>query len=59
VRFQAELIDANGAVLKTWGDTAVSRKTFRVGDDATAPVASAVEAMFEEIANGMPRLAQP
>ncbi len=61
VRFQAALIDTQQQVLKTWGDTAVARKTVEVWfnngpprDDMSSTTASAVEAMFEEIANGMP-----
>jgi hypothetical protein len=56
IRFQAELLDTNDHVLKTWADTAVSRNTFTFGDYSGNVVGSAIEAMYEEIANGMPRL---
>jgi hypothetical protein len=56
LRFQAELLDANEHVLKTWADTVVSRNTFTTGDYAGNAVGSAIEAMYEEIANGMPHL---
>jgi hypothetical protein len=56
IRFQAELLDANNQVIKTWADTAVSRNTFSIGDYAGNGVGSAIEAMYEEIANGLPVL---
>jgi hypothetical protein len=61
VRFQAELIDAHERVLKTWGDTALARRAANSGisEELNATVASAIEAMYEEIANGMPRLDGP
>ena len=53
VRFRAELLDAKQQVVKTWADTASSRNPGFI-DDAVPPMRSAVEAMYEEIANGMP-----
>ena len=57
LRFQAELLDTNQHVLKTWADTVVSRNTFTIGNYAGNALGSAVEAMYEEIANGMPTTA--
>jgi len=61
IRFQAELIDAQQRVRKTWADTAVARTAVDVWwhngpprEDMSSTTASAVEAMFEGIANGMP-----
>jgi hypothetical protein len=53
VRFQAELVDANQRIVKTWADTATSRTTGGQYNADTL-VKSAVEAMYEEIANGLP-----
>jgi hypothetical protein len=53
IRFRAELLDAKQRIVKTWADTASSRTTGFL-DDAEPPVRSAVEAMYEEIANGLP-----
>jgi hypothetical protein len=53
VRFQAELVDANRKIVKTWAGTATAR---RVGSiyDRDMLVGNAVEGMYEEIANGLP-----
>jgi hypothetical protein len=53
VRFRAELLDAKQQIVKTWAGTTSSRNPGYI-DDAVSPMRSAVEAMYEEIANGMP-----
>ena len=58
VRFQAELVDHDGKTQKTWATTSVSRISSSMSD-ADVVVRSAIEAMYEEIANGMPVPASP
>jgi hypothetical protein len=53
VRFQAELVAADRRIVKTWSDTVTSRR-IGIEHDASDLVRSAVEAMYEEIANGFP-----